>query len=61
MLKSWKVEPFISILQIYPDAAHSLWTVRPHLYLSMEQFFGTCFLEVAELKIVTLKMTKPGR
>jgi len=32
--------------QIYPDAAHSLMAVRPHLYLSMEQFFGSCFHEV---------------
>jgi hypothetical protein len=28
--------------------------VRPHLYLSMEQFFGSCFHEVADIKVTGL-------
>ncbi len=47
--------------QIYPDAAHSLMAVRPHLYLSMEQFFGSCFHEVADIKVTALKTKKTGR
>ncbi len=35
------------LIQIYPDAAHSMSSVRPHLYLSMESFLDSCFLEVA--------------
>ena len=49
------------VFQIYPDAAHSLMAVRPHLYLSMEQFFGACFLEVADIKVVAFKTKKTGR
>jgi hypothetical protein len=48
-------------LQIYPDAAHSLMAVRPHLYLSMEQFFGSCFHEVADIKVAAFKTKKTGR
>ena len=36
------------LLQIYPDATHSLQSVRPHLYLSMESFLDSCFMEVAK-------------
>ena len=53
--------PKTSLFQIYPDAAHSLMAVRPHLYLSMEQFFGSCFLEVADIKVSALKTKKTGR
>jgi hypothetical protein len=35
--------------------------VRPHLYLSMEQFFGSCFHEVADIKVTALKTKKTGR
>ncbi len=34
---------YLSSFQIYPDAAHSLHSVRPHLYLSIENYIDHCF------------------
>ncbi len=44
------------LLQIYPDAAHNLHSVRPHFYLSMENFLDSCF-QVHD----TLKMYFPNK
>ena len=40
--------PYIFELQVYPDATHSLSSVRSHFYLSMEDFFSQCFDQVSK-------------
>ncbi len=38
-----KIKSPIFLLQIYPDAAHNMHSVRSHFYLSMENFLETCY------------------